>query len=384
MNGDGVQAVRGDTEAALRELCDLVDAALDESQAGLDGLAEVAAGLKAVYTAAVGAAELARVRTEDILATLAPAPEETAAVDASLLTERGAWTLERMRRRDSVEPSAVAPKPGPALSALPAAKLPYLEQARTVDDVIARFDQIIDWAIEFGTSLGGLGYFATVYRRATVAIREKIRAGDYFDDNARMARFDVIFAQRYFDALNAYFHPRDYQAPSHVWQWSFDGHEHDAPILLQHMLTAVNSHVNLDLGIAATLAAEGNLASLEDDFDRINMLLADEVSIFLDTAGQLSPRVTVLRRLVPCQDRALNLLLRVFRNLAWSFANQLDAHVKRRPDDIAVHDAWAGVLGSYYLHTTATIDRLVQWVAETESRDVAYNVRVLAGRTAGS
>ena len=140
MNGDGVQAVRGDTEAALRELCDLVDAALDESQAGLDGLAEVAAGLKAVYTAAVGAADLARVRTEDILATLAPAPEETAAVDASLLTERGAWTLERMRRRDSVEPSAVAPKPGPALSALPAAKLPYLEQARTVDDVIARFD----------------------------------------------------------------------------------------------------------------------------------------------------------------------------------------------------------------------------------------------------
>ena len=88
------------------------------------------------------------------------------------------------------------------------------------------------------------------------------------------------------------------------------------------MLTAVNSHVNLDLGIAAMLAAEGNLASLEDDFDRINMLLADEVSIFLDTAGQLSPRVTVLRRLVPCQDRALNLLLRVFRNLAWSFANQ--------------------------------------------------------------
>ena len=141
MNGDGVQAVRGDTEAALRELCDLVDAALDESQAGLDGLAEVAAGLKAVYTAAVGAADLARVRTGDILATLAPAPEETAAVDASLLTERGAWTLERMRRRDSVEPSAVAPpKPGPALSALPAAKLPYLEAARTVDDVIARFD----------------------------------------------------------------------------------------------------------------------------------------------------------------------------------------------------------------------------------------------------
>ena len=41
MNGDGVQAVRGDTEAALRELCGLVDAALDESTPGLDGLAEV-------------------------------------------------------------------------------------------------------------------------------------------------------------------------------------------------------------------------------------------------------------------------------------------------------------------------------------------------------
>ena len=385
-----IRSLRADTEAALHQLCALVDDALTDPGRvyvgpGDDGSADLVAGLRAVQTAAVGAADLARERTDDILATLQVSARTAAeSVDRSVLTARGAATLDRMRGRPAPAVSA-APPPGgavpPVWTAYPVAKLPLLERAHTIDDVIARFDQIIDWAIEFAN---GIGYFATVYRRATVAIRDRIRAGGYFDDHARMERFDVIFAQRYFDALNAYFHPADYEAPTHVWQWCFNGHEYDEPILLQHMLTAVNSHVNLDLGISSMMAAHGDLASLEADFDRINTLLADEVTTFLDTVGELSPRVKVVRRVVPCQDRALNLLLRVFRNLAWSFANQLDAHAARRGDNISIHDAWAAVLGSYYLHTSDKINRLVEWIAEDESRDVARNVRVLAGRTAGT
>ncbi|PRC53688.1 hypothetical protein C6A85_52575, partial [Mycobacterium sp. ITM-2017-0098] len=85
----------------------------------------------------------------------------------------------------------------------------------------------------------------------------------------------------YFDALNAYFHPCDYEAPTHTWQWCFDGHEYerpDHPIIVQHMRTAVNSHVNLDLGIAAVMAAgDTPVEDLQDDFNRINDLLAEEV-----------------------------------------------------------------------------------------------------------
>ena len=266
-------------------------------------------------------------------------------------------------------------------SDLPRWKLPELRRANSVDDVIANFDAVIDWSIE---AENGIGYFATVYKRATLAIRDKIAAGDYFDDNARMTRFDIIFAQRYFDALNAYFHPRDYEAPTHVWQWCFDGHEYetpDQPIMLQHMLTAVNSHVNLDLGIAAMMAAQDTgLRSMRDDFNRINDLLAGEVTLFLDTLGELSGRVKVIRRILLCEDRILNQVLRVFRDLAWSFANQLDMQSDRRRDHIGVHDSWAGVLGSYYLHPTDTINGLVRWIREVESQDIAHNIRVLDGR----
>ncbi|PRC44820.1 hypothetical protein C6A85_98305, partial [Mycobacterium sp. ITM-2017-0098] len=110
-----------------------------------------------------------------------------------------------------------------------------MRRAESLDDVIRNFDEIIDWAID---AENGIGYFATVYKRATLAIKEKIKAGGYFDDDKRMTRFDIIFAQRYFDALNAYFHPCDYEAPTHTWQWCFDGHEYerpDHPIIVQHM-----------------------------------------------------------------------------------------------------------------------------------------------------
>ncbi|MDG4665693.1 DUF5995 family protein [Mycobacterium sp. 236(2023)] len=270
--------------------------------------------------------------------------------------------------------------PGPP-PALPVTPLPKLKQCTSVDDVVANFDVIIDWAI---TAKNGLGYFPTVYKRATLAIRDKIEQGDYFDDNDRMTRFDIIFAQRYFDALNAYFHPQAYDAPTHTWQWCFDGHEYpepDDPIMLQHMLTAVNSHVNLDLGIAAAMAAgDEPIARLKKDFNRINDLLAGEVGIFLVTLSTLSPRVRLIRRLLLCEDEILGEVLKIFRDLAWAFSNQIAQQPKRRRDNIAVHDAWAGVLGSYYLHPSDTVHRLVRWIGETESQDVATNIKVLDGR----
>src|SRR5271163_4405588 len=88
----------------------------------------------------------------------------------------------------------------------PALQMARLEEAENVDDVLRNVDQIIDWSINANSHLG---YFAVVYKRVTLAIREAINDGQ-FDDGHRVARLDVVFAQRYFDALNAYFYPNDY------------------------------------------------------------------------------------------------------------------------------------------------------------------------------
>ena len=47
-------------------------------------------------------------------------------------------------------------------------------EAASIDDVLANFDVIIAWAID---NEHGLGYFATVYKRATKSIKVQIEAG---------------------------------------------------------------------------------------------------------------------------------------------------------------------------------------------------------------
>lgn len=264
---------------------------------------------------------------------------------------------------------------------VPETRLEHLPRAQSIDDVIANFNTIIAWAI---ADANGIGYFATVYKRATIAIKAKIEEGDYFDDNERMEAFDMIFANRYFSALNAYFHPDDYQAPTHTWQWCFDGHEYDppdAPIILQHMLTAVNSHVNLDLGISAAQAVgDGPIDDLDGDFDRINHLLAEEVKVFLVTLSKFSTGVAVIRAILPCEDEVLNKVLRIFRNLAWSFAKQLSAQPHRHRGNVGIQDSWACVLGSYYLHTGESLDAVISYIRDGEDTDVANNIRQLDGQ----
>ena len=78
--------------------------------------------------------------------------------------------------------------------------LPILERANDVDDVVRNLNQIIDWATAEQSTIG---YFAVLYKRSTMAIRDAIDR-DLFENSALMAEFDVVFAQRYFDALNAY------------------------------------------------------------------------------------------------------------------------------------------------------------------------------------
>ena len=270
---------------------------------------------------------------------------------------------------------------------VPEVELDPLPMAQTIDDVIANFNTIIAWAIE---DKNGIGYFATVYKRATVRIREKIRTAQqggerYFDDPDRMEYFDVIFANRYFTALNAYFGPEPFGAPTHTWQWCFDGHEYDPPddpIIIQHMLTAVNSHVMLDLGICAAQVVEEFDVPIEDlavDFQKINELLAAEVTIFLNNLATFSSGWATIRAVLPCEDQILNHVLRIFRNLAWSFAKHVHAQTgeRHRRGSIGVQDSWSCVLGSYYLHLNDSVEAIVRFIRDGESRDVAANLRVL-------
>ena len=130
-----------------------------------------------------------------------------------------------------------------------------LAEPTTIDDVVRNIEQIIDWSIKAQSTIG---YFACLYKRVTVAIREAIKEGE-FDDGRRVEQLDVAFARRYFNALNAYFYPDEYQGLTLPWEVAFVGDQDGQAIILQHMMTGLNAHITFDLGLAVLAIAADSL-----------------------------------------------------------------------------------------------------------------------------
>ena len=253
--------------------------------------------------------------------------------------------------------------------------LPPLATAKNLRQTIANFDAIVTWAINASS---GIGYFATIYKRATIAVSKAIDTPGGFQNPKVMTRFTMTFSQRYFDALNAHFHPDDYPGPTHVWQWAFDGLAYDQPIIFQHLLTAVCAHINLDLGITAAQVGAGAMDDLHDDFNMVNAILGSQVQGVFDALAEVSPRTQTIRDLLPGDEvEEINALLIVFRDLAWKFANVLADSPDEFQELVDLQDSRACLLSTCYLYPPDKIRGVVDWIADKESRDVARNVRTL-------
>ena len=257
--------------------------------------------------------------------------------------------------------------------------LPPIPAVTAIDGVVQAIDSIIDWSICVSSRLG---YFAALYKRITIAIGAAVSQGK-FEDAQRMQRFDVIFATRYFDALNGYFHPDQFAKPTRSWRLTFDAASRPEPIILQHMLAGVNAHIDLDLGIAAqAVAPRGNLAALHNDFNTVNAVLASQVSGVVGDLDELSPALAALYRVL--SDNEIFLIdeaVKTLRDSAWRFATVLafePAFVRAitvwaRDCEVStqvqlIYDA-PGMMG--------LLKGIVASIAATESRDIVKNIREL-------
>ena len=151
--------------------------------------------------------------------------------------------------------------------------------------MVRNLDRIIDWATAEQSTIG---YFAVLYKRSTVAIRDAIDR-DLFENSALMAKFDAVFAQRYFDALNAYFHPDEFAGLNLAWEVAFVGHDNPGTTMIQQMLAGLNAHICFDLGVAAATVAPTSLRDLKPDFDRITDVVGTQVPGMTVVFERLSP-----------------------------------------------------------------------------------------------
>ncbi|MGV9711251.1 DUF5995 family protein [Gordonia sp. NPDC003424] len=247
----------------------------------------------------------------------------------------------------------------------------------TIDDVVTALDGIIAWAHDAPSRLG---YFAAMYKRITLAVKKAIADG-VFDDGPRMERLDVAFAARYLDAVNRWFHPDRYGSPTRSWRTTFTHAADPDPILVQHMLSGINSHIGLDLGIAAVeVAGRSGLPRMQRDFDAINAVLAGQVGGVVAEINELSPALAeIYQVLQQNQIFVISEAVTAFRDSAWRFATLLafTPGFARQPVILARDLQVAHQSALIYDPPGFALDVAVEAIAARESRDVAHNITVL-------
>ncbi|MEP2058082.1 MAG: DUF5995 family protein [Maribacter litoralis] len=235
-----------------------------------------------------------------------------------------------------------------------------------MQQVLNQLDIIIDDAIETNSRIG---YFAYLYRRVTAEIQNEIVLGN-FEDNARMEIFDVAFANYYIDAYNGYTR----QTPiSKSWQFAFSA-KNEPLTILQHIMLGINTHINLDLGLAAsTVMQEQQIADIENDFNIVNTILGNIVNEMQDRLGRVSPLLFLLDLAGKNTDEEIiNFSLGKARALSWYNANLLwGLGVGHQDDAIRNMDLAVLRLGEFIKSPKSTfITYTLKFIGKFEEKNV--------------
>lgn len=190
-------------------------------------------------------------------------------------------------------------------------------QATTIDEVLDHLDAII--AISSANN-DPLGYFAYIYRRTSAQIKQAILENK-FEDNARMEKFDVHFANKYLDAYSDYHAGQPVCSP---WKTAFDAGNEKLTIL-QHIILGMNAHINYDLGMAAAEFTAGSpIESMKKDFMLVNDILASLVDELQVKVGRVSRLMFLLDWFGKRNDEAvMNFSMEKARQQAWNFGVSL-------------------------------------------------------------
>lgn len=237
----------------------------------------------------------------------------------------------------------------------------------TIDGVIDNLQDIVDDSIR---TRSRLGYFAALYKRMTMAIRDGMKTGK-FQDNARIERLDVTFANRYLETRQQYFAG---ELHGQSWLQAYNATQFEKYTVLQQLLIGINPHIMIDLGVAAARTCPGDqLAGLEQDFNMVNAIILGLFPVIDAELDDLSPweRFVDHSFLGFLKDKAIDLSIDEGRKSSWGFATSL-AWLDLPAQAIAIgrRDLEGLALGECILKMPAI-------GSKRESKDVAHNIQIL-------
>ncbi len=220
------------------------------------------------------------------------------------------------------------------------------------------------------------GYFAALYKRMTAAVINGINTNQ-FEDNARMDKLDAIFAQRYMDAYNCYYA----KSPCSIaWKTVFDCCSDQSLIVLQHLLLGINTHINLDLAIAAATVAPGSaINALQNDFNHINSLIASLINDVQECLCDVWFPMRLLTKIANGKQIAvLNFSIDKARDASWANAVLL-ANMTSEQSNAYIQqlDASVNMIGNKIKSPGTLTDFLLESIRLTEYDDVARTINLI-------
>ncbi|MCZ4318323.1 DUF5995 family protein [Aequorivita viscosa] len=245
--------------------------------------------------------------------------------------------------------------------------------ATNIDEVIARLDSIIE--IECSQN-SCMAYFPILYQKVTVRIKEGILNHE-FENNQRMEKLDVLFANRYIDAYDCSGNNKPF---TQGWRKAFEAAKSGNLLIMQHLLLGINAHINLDLGIAVaeTVGDEGELMSFENDFNKINEILASMIASVESKIISVSPLFGLLDKFGKGrEDKLVSFSINIARDGAWLFANQY--HISpNKAEQLNNRDVIIATLAEKLIRQKSwVLKSLVKIIYFFEKKDVAQIVAVL-------
>ncbi|MBX2923748.1 MAG: hypothetical protein KF746_16210 [Chitinophagaceae bacterium] len=244
---------------------------------------------------------------------------------------------------------------------------------RDIADVIERLNEIIAQTKASGNRMG---YFAALYKRMTVAVQNGINA-NLFEDGQRMNRLDICFAQRYFDAYETY---NAGSSCSTAWKCAFDYCRDDGLTVIQHLILGVNTHINLDLAIAAAeISKDSNIDTLAYDFNKINDVIASLVDDVQESLCHVWFPMRMLTKIANNRQMAvLNFSIDKARTASWSNAlllwgmNEAQQQVYIQQMDTTVCTLAKGIRSPGMI-----MSLLLKGIRSTEYDDAARTIRLI-------
>jgi len=245
--------------------------------------------------------------------------------------------------------------------------------AKTIDQVIAQLRTIITTETHANNALV---YFPVLYKKVTQRIKDGIQNNE-FENNARMEVLDVLFANRYIKAYHQY---KEQKRPTESWTHAFEATKNSKLLIMQHLLLGINAHINLDLGIAVaeTVGEHGDLIGFQNDFNKINEVLASMVDDVQDRIGKVSPLFYLLEKVGKGrEDKVVSFSINIARDGAWLFANQYQNSMDKNSE---IHER-DGIIGALATKLYTTKSRWLRWTIRSirwlEQKNVAKVVAIL-------